>query len=115
MGHTGFVVSPINKKRHDTGHPKCLVCALADVPAGAPLLKVYAYGPFGARFFVLAISLIDRAPGPTLGAACHRKTVWLTAHYDYQARAACQHQMLIEYVFASMMPASHPDNFQSDG
>ena len=51
MGHTDFVGAPIKKKRHDTGHPKCLVCALADVPAGAPLLKVYAYGSFGTRFF----------------------------------------------------------------
>ena len=51
MGHTEFVVSPIDKKRNGTGHPKCLVCVLAEVPAGAPLLKVYAYGPFGARFF----------------------------------------------------------------
>ena len=52
MGHTNFVGTPIKKKRNGTGHPKCLVCALADVPAGAPLLKVYAYGPFGARFFL---------------------------------------------------------------
>jgi hypothetical protein len=52
MGHTNLVGSPIEKKRNDTRHPKCLVCALAGVPAGAPLLKVYAYGPFGARFFL---------------------------------------------------------------
>ncbi len=52
MGHTKNVGSPIEKKRNGTEHPKCLVCALADVPAGAPLLKVYAYGSFGARFFL---------------------------------------------------------------
>ena len=59
MGHTKLVGSPIKKKRNGTGHPKCLVCALADVPAGAPLLKVYAYGSFGARFFWATITPID--------------------------------------------------------
>ena len=73
MGHTDFVVSPINKKRHDTGHPKCLVCALADVPAGAPLLKVYAYGPFGARFFWPIISRVSVAtPSPVAAESMRR-------------------------------------------
>ena len=58
MGHTHMVVSPMNKKRHDTRHPKCLACVLVEVPAGAPLLKVYAYGPFGARFFLDLHSVI---------------------------------------------------------
>ena len=65
MGHTEFVVVAHQKKRHDTGHPKCLVCALADVPAGAPLLKVYAYGPFGARFFCRTRLLYGGTAGQT--------------------------------------------------
>ena len=40
------------KKPDDTGYPKCPDCVPADVPAGAPLLKVYDYGPHGARFFL---------------------------------------------------------------
>ena len=67
MGHTNFVGAPIKKKRHDTGHPKCLVCALADVPAGAPLLKVYTYGSFGTRFFL--------GP-PSLRLALRRNRYW---------------------------------------
>ena len=39
------------KKPDDTGYPKCPDCVFADVPASAPLLKVYDYGPLGARFF----------------------------------------------------------------
>jgi hypothetical protein len=39
------------KKPDDTGYPKCPDCVFADVPANAPLLKVYDYGPLGARFF----------------------------------------------------------------
>ncbi len=39
------------KKPDDTGYPKCLDCVFADVPASTPLLKVYDYGPLGARFF----------------------------------------------------------------
>ena len=35
----------------DAGYPKYLVCAPTNVPVGAPLLKVYDYGPLGARFF----------------------------------------------------------------
>ena len=66
MGHTDLVGTPIKKKRNGTGHPKCLVCALADVPAGAPLLKVYAYGSFGARFFWATITPIDCVAEPLL-------------------------------------------------
>ena len=39
------------KKPDDTGYPKCPDSVFADVPASAPLLKVYDYGPLGARFF----------------------------------------------------------------
>ena len=39
------------KKPGDTGYPKCPDSVFADVPASAPLLKVYDYGPLGARFF----------------------------------------------------------------
>jgi hypothetical protein len=38
-------------KPADNGYPKYPYCVPAGVPAGAPLLKVYDYGPFGARFF----------------------------------------------------------------
>jgi len=50
IGHNEFVAVPL-KKPDDTGYPKCPDRAPADVPAGAPLLKVYDYGPLGARFF----------------------------------------------------------------
>ncbi len=40
------------KKPDDTGYPKYPDCEPADVPAGPPLLKVYDYGPHGARFFL---------------------------------------------------------------
>ena len=46
-----FVAVPL-KKPVDTGYPKCPDCEPADVPAGPPLLKVYDYGPLGARFFL---------------------------------------------------------------
>ena len=49
-GHNNLVAEPL-KKPDDNGYPKCPYCAPADVPAGAPLLKVYDYGPLGARFF----------------------------------------------------------------
>ena len=111
MGHTNFVGAPINKKRHDTGHPKCLVCALADVPAGAPLLKVYAYGPFGARFF-WGRHHSDWLYGGTAIGAKRDRFCMETAH-SLRARPVGQHQMVIECAFASMTPASHPDNFQS--
>ena len=78
MGHTKSVGSPIKKKRNGTGHPKCLVCALADVPAGAPLLKVYAYGSFGARFFWAIITPIDCVAEPLL-AQNPIDSVWRTA------------------------------------
>ena len=39
------------KKPDDSGYPKCPDSVFADVPANAPLLKVYDYGPLGARFF----------------------------------------------------------------
>ena len=41
------------KKPDDAGYPKCPGCVFAGVPANAPLLKVYDYGPLGARFFAL--------------------------------------------------------------
>ncbi len=47
------------KKPDDTGYPKCLDCVFADVPASTPLLKVYDYGPLGARFFLRSV-LIDQ-------------------------------------------------------
>ena len=50
IGHNELVAVPL-KKPDDTGYPKCPDRAPADVPAGAPLLKVYDYGPLGARFF----------------------------------------------------------------
>ena len=46
-----FVAVPL-KKPDDTGYPKCPDCVFADVPASTPLLKVYDYGPLGARFFM---------------------------------------------------------------
>ena len=52
-----FVAAPL-KKPDDTGYPKCPDCVPADVPAGAPLLKVYDYGPHGARFF-FTLTLTD--------------------------------------------------------
>ena len=82
MGHTKLVGSPIKKKRNGTGHPKCLVCALADVPAGAPLLKVYAYGSFGTRFFLATITPIDCVAEPLL-AQNAIDSVWRTAHSYY--------------------------------
>ena len=48
------------KKPDDTGYPKCLDCVFADVPASTPLLKVYDYGPLGARFFFRGV-LIDQS------------------------------------------------------
>ena len=64
-----FVAVPL-KKPDDTGYPKCPDCVPADVPAGAPLLKVYDYGPHGARFFCCdsggfarGSSTIDRLDG----------------------------------------------------
>ena len=45
------------KKPDDTGHPKCPDCVFADVPASTPLLKVYDYGPLGARFFLRVVSM----------------------------------------------------------
>ena len=54
----------------DTGYPKYPVCVPADVPAGAPLLKVYYYGPLGARFFIHFIW-----PLTELGGHCTRAFV----------------------------------------
>ena len=82
MGHTDFVGTPIKKKRNGTGHPKCLVCALADVPAGAPLLKVYAFGPFGARFFWASITSIGSTEEPLL-AQNAIDSVWRIVHSHY--------------------------------
>ena len=50
FSHNEYVAVPL-KKPDDTGYPKCPDCVFADVPANAPLLKVYDYGPLGARFF----------------------------------------------------------------
>jgi len=63
-----FVAVPL-KKPDDTGYPKCPDCVPADVPAGAPLLKVYDYGPHGARFFYAALFL--------LGVSVYQ-SVWVT-------------------------------------
>ena len=82
MGHTDLVGAPVKKKRHDTGHPKCLVCALADVPAGAPLLKVYAYGSFGTRFF-WGRHHSDWLYGEPLLAQSAIDSVWRAAHSHY--------------------------------
>ena len=57
FGHNEAVAVPL-KKPDDTGYPKCPDCVFADVPANAPLLKVYDYGPLGARFFYV---LFDRS------------------------------------------------------
>ena len=43
------------KKPGDSGYPKCPGSVFADVPASAPLLKVYDYGPPGARFFFFVL------------------------------------------------------------
>ena len=51
FSHNELVAVPL-KKPDDTGYPKCPDSVLADVPASAPLLKVYDYGPPGARFFM---------------------------------------------------------------
>jgi hypothetical protein len=95
MGHTEFVVSPIDKKRNGTGHPKCLVCVLAEVPAGAPLLKVYAYGPFGARFFLPATTRRDATAESAISTGCNRTTASRTAHATDPARVVRQHQKLL--------------------
>ena len=50
FSHNEDVAVPL-KKPGDTGYPKCPDSVFADVPASAPLLKVYDYGPHGARFF----------------------------------------------------------------
>ena len=60
-GHNNVVAVPL-KKPDDNGYPKCPCCAPADVPAGAPLLKVYDYGPLGARFFLFQARAV--APHP---------------------------------------------------
>ena len=57
------------KKPDDTGYPKCPDCVVADVPASTPLLKVYDYGPLGARFFL---------HGFFWGGASVDQSVWVT-------------------------------------
>ena len=52
------------KKRGDPGYPKCPGSAFADVPASAPLLKVYDYGPLGARFFLAVFTSSERVIVP---------------------------------------------------
>ena len=52
------------KKRDDTGYPKCPDCVVADVPASTPLLKVYDYGPLGARFFARCFDGSERVGYP---------------------------------------------------
>ena len=56
FSHNEFVAVPL-KKPDDAGYPKCPDCVFADVPASAPLLKVYDYGPLGARFFCAVLFL----------------------------------------------------------
>jgi len=56
FSHNNAVAVPL-KKPDDTGYPKCPDCVFADVPANTPLLKVYDYGPLGARFFLRGISM----------------------------------------------------------
>ena len=53
----------LNRPR-DAGYPKYLVCAPTDVPVGAPLLKVYDYGPLGARFFARCFDGSERVGYP---------------------------------------------------
>ena len=48
------------KKPDDSGYPKCPDSVFADVPANAPLLKVYDYGPLGARFFCAVFAGSER-------------------------------------------------------
>ena len=55
LRHNEFVAVPL-KKPDDAGYPKCPVCVFTDVPVDAPLLKVYDYGPLGARFFFSGLS-----------------------------------------------------------
>ena len=54
------------KKPDDAGYPKCPDCVFADVPASAPLLKVYDYGPLGARFFARCFGRAERVGEPLL-------------------------------------------------
>ena len=52
FSHNKHVAVPL-KKPGDIGYPKCPSCVFADVPASTPLLKVYDYGPLGARFLCI--------------------------------------------------------------
>ena len=63
IGHNEMVAVPL-KKPDDTGYPKCPDCVFADVPANAPLLKVYDYGPLGARFFARCFDGSERVGCP---------------------------------------------------
>jgi hypothetical protein len=63
-GHNEFVAVPL-KKPDDTGYPKCPDCVSLMCPRDAPLLKVYDYGPLGARFFYLLFDRSERV-GDTL-------------------------------------------------
>ena len=66
FSHNKFVAVPL-KKPDDAGYPKCPGCVFADVPANAPLLKVYDYGPLGARFFARCYGGSKRVGNPLLG------------------------------------------------
>ena len=55
------------KKPDDSGYPKCPDSVFADVPANAPLLKVYDYGPLGARFFCAVCTSSERLIDPLRG------------------------------------------------
>ena len=60
---------PLNKPV-DSGYPKYPYRVSADVPADAPLLKVYDYGPLGARFFWRARIFALKALVSSLHGAC---------------------------------------------
>jgi hypothetical protein len=62
LRHNEFVAVPL-KKPDDAGYPKCPVCVSTGVPVDAPLLKVYDYGPLGARFFMGLGFVSRRVPG----------------------------------------------------
>ncbi len=60
------------KKPDDTGYPKCPDSAFADVPASAPLLKVYDYGPLGARFFCGMLTGLELVSNPLRDHGAHQ-------------------------------------------
>ena len=66
FSHNECVAVPL-KKPDDAGYPKCPDCVFADVPANTPLLKVYDYGPLGARFFYVLLVRSERVGDPLRG------------------------------------------------